>query len=580
MAKKEKEVSKQVTLENFINVAAGEQPADLVLKNARIVNVFSGEIEKNSVAVYDGKICGFGEYNARRTIDLKNRYLVPGYIDGHIHIESSLMTVSEFAKAVVPLGTTAVVADPHEIANVLGLDGIKYMLDSAKYQPLEVYLTLPSCVPATDLETSGAVLSAGDIFPYLSEKWVVGLGEVMNFSGVLSTDKKLLDKIKLISDKRIDGHAPGLSGKELSAYISAGIKSDHESTTLEEAREKLKRGMHIMIREGTATKNLDDLLPLVKEKNSENFSFVSDDKSPEDLLNYGHMNHIVGKACKGGMDPVMAVKLASINTARYFKLSKHGAIAPGFVADMQVLESFDDLVPSMVFKRGKLVAEDGELKSREVAPRDIPIRGSMNVKWLTPDDFKVKVEGKKVRTIKLVPSQIVTEQEKYKTPSKDGFLTSDPKKDLLKICVVERHRASGNVGKGMLKGMGLKEGAIATSVAHDSHNIVATGVTDSDIMAACVEVVKMGGGLVAVRDGEIIEKLALPIAGLMSEKSVKEVTGKLEDLKRIAGDLGAHPEDPYSVLSFLALPVIPELKITDKGLVDVDNFEIVELFTE
>ncbi|MGM0442032.1 MAG: adenine deaminase, partial [Elusimicrobiota bacterium] len=430
-----------MTLENFIKVAAGDSPADLVLKNASIVNVFSGQINKNNVAVYDGKICGIGEYKAKRAIDLKGGYLLPGYIDGHIHIESSLMTVSEFAKAVVPLGTTSVVADPHEIANVLGLDGIKYILDSAKYQPLEVYLTLPSCVPATHLETSGAVLSAGDLFPYLSEKWVVGLGEVMNFAGVLSTDKKLLDKIKLISSKRIDGHAPGLSGKDLAAYISAGIKSDHESTTLKEAREKLEKGMHIMIREGTATKNLEDLLPLVKAKNSENFSFVSDDRSPEDLLKFGHMNHIVNKACKMGMDPVMAVKLASINTARYFKLSEHGALAPGFVADMQVLESFEDSVPSMVFKRGKLVAENGKLKSREVTPRDIPIRGSMNVKWLTPEDFKIKVTDKKVRTIKLVSSQIVTEQEKYTPPAEDGYLVSDPDRDLLKICVVERHRA-------------------------------------------------------------------------------------------------------------------------------------------
>ncbi len=569
-----------MTLEKFIKVATGENPADLVLKNARIVNVFSGEIEHNNVAIYKGKICGIGEYKARKTIDLKNRYLLPGYIDGHIHIESSLMTVSEFAKAVVPLGTTSVVADPHEIANVLGLDGIKYMLDSAKYQPLEVYLTLPSCVPATNLETSGAVLSAGDIFPYLSEKWVVGLGEVMNFTGVLATDKKLLDKIKLITKKRIDGHAPGLSGKKLSAYILAGIKSDHESTTLKEGAEKIKRGMHLMIREGTATKNLKDLLPLVKDINSENFSFVSDDRSPEDLLKYGHINHIVKKACQLGMDPLTAVKLATINTARYFKLSDHGAVAPGFVADLQVLESFEDTVPLMVFKRGKRVAEKGRLKTKMAKRRDIPIRGSMNVKWLTAEDFKIKAKTEKVQAIKIVPSQIVTDSEVFSAPVKDGFLKSDPRLDLLKICVVERHRASGNVGIGMLKGMGLNKGAIATSVAHDSHNIVATGVTDSDIMAACVEVVKIGGGIVAVESGRTIKKLALPIGGLMSEKPVKEVARKLKALKKAAKELGAKPEDPFFTLSFLALPVIPKLKITDKGLVDVDKFEKVDLFVK
>ena len=567
-------------LEDYIKAASGRKTVDLLLKNARVVNVLSGEITKDSVAVYGGKICGFGDYKAKKIIDIKNNLLLPGYIDAHIHIESSMVTVSEFARAVVPLGTTAVIIDPHEIANVLGLDGIKYMLDSSKYQPLDVYLTLPSCVPATDLETSGAVITAGDIFPYLSEKWVVGLGEMMNFEGVIRGEKGVLDKIKLIYGKKIEGHAPGLTGKRLSAYIASGIKSDHESTTLKEAQEKLRKGMHIMIREGTSTKNLLSLIPLVNEKNSGNFSFVSDDRSPEDLINEGHINFMVRTACEAGMDPLTAVKIATINTARYFNLSIHGAIAPGYLADMQVLESFTAPHPLMVFKGGKLVAENGKLAKLKIKPRDVHIRGSINVKWLTDDDFKVKVRGRNVRTIVLVPGQIITEYKKYRTPARDGYLVSDTTRDLLKICVVERHRASGNIGTAMVSGMGLKKGAIAISVAHDSHNIVALGVTDKDIMAACVEVVKMGGGLAVVENGKLIGSLELPIAGLMSELPVEKVDEKLRKIVEIARTLGAKPDNPFFTLSFLCLPVIPRLKITDKGLVDVEKFEVVDLFED
>ncbi|MBN2407513.1 MAG: adenine deaminase [Elusimicrobia bacterium] len=568
-----------MNLEEFIKVSSGRKRADLLIKNARVVNVLSGEIISDSLAVFDGKICGFGSYKAKETIDLKGDLLLPGYIDGHIHIESSMVTISEFARAVVPLGTTAVISDPHEIANVLGLDGIRYMLDSSKYQPLEVYFMMPSCVPATGIETSGAVISAGDIFPYLSERWIVGLGEMMDFPGVVSGDKSVLDKIKLVSDKKIDGHAPGLKGKELSAYIAAGIRSDHECTEFDEAREKLRKGMHIMIREGTATKNLQALVPLVNAYNSSSFSFVSDDRSPEDLINEGHMNFIVNKAIRSGLDPVTAVRLATINTARYFNLVRRGAIAPGYEADMQVLKSFDSKKPRLVFKSGKIVAKNGVLvENGDQKPKDIHIRSSVNVKWLEQKNFRIKAKGRTVKVIELVPSQIVTKYIKCGTPSKNGYLVSDPSRDLLKICVVERHRASGNVGIGMIKGMGLTEGAIATSIAHDSHNIVATGVKDSDIMKACVEVVKMGGGIAVVRNGRLLSKLDLPIAGLMSEEPVDKVNSKLKKLIKIARSMGARPENPFFILSFLCLPVIPELKITDKGLVDVGRFEIVDLF--
>ncbi len=569
-----------MSLEDFIKVARGRKKADLLLKNARMVNVLSSEIINTDVAVYDGKICGFGDYKSAEIIDLKDKLLIPGYIDGHIHIESSMVTISEFAKAVVPLGTTGVIADPHEIANVLGLDGIKYMLDSSKYQPLEVYFMMPSCVPATDLETSGAVISAGDIYPYLSERWVMGLGEMMNFPGVINCEKNVLDKIKLTSHKMIDGHAPGLSGKELSAYISAGISSDHESTTLEEAREKLRKGMHVMVREGTATKNLEAIIPLVNEANSSNFSFVSDDRSPSDLLKEGHMNYIVRKACNLGLNPLIAVKMATINTARYFNLSDRGALAPGYEADMQVLNSFKSSKPIMVFKSGKLIAENGLIKELDTVPRDIHIRGSINVKWLELDNFKIKAKKGKINTIGLVPSQIVTSHKKFETPVKNGYLISDVSKDLLKIYVIDRHRSSGNIGIGMINGMGLKEGAIASSVAHDSHNIVATGTTDEDIMAACVEIVKMGGGLAVVKNGRLIYGLELPIAGLMSELPVGKVNTKLKKLIEITHSMGAKPENPFFTLSFLCLPVIPELKITDKGLVDVKKFKIINLFDD
>lgn len=567
-----------MNIEEFIKVSAGKKKADLLLKNARVVNVLSNEILNEDVAVFDGLVCGVGKYSAREVIDLKGKLLLPGYIDGHIHIESSMVTVSEFARTVVPLGTTAVVADPHEIANVLGLDGIKYMLDASKYQPLDVFFMMPSCVPSTSIETSGAVISAGDIFPYLSEKWVVGLGEMMNYPGVINCDMDVLDKIKLVTHKKIDGHAPGLTGKSLSAYIAVGIKSDHESTSYKEAREKLRKGMHIMIREGTATKNLDAILPLVNSDNANNFSFVSDDRSPKDLILDGHMNHIVRKAIERGLNPITAVKLATINTARYFNIPNIGAIAPGYIADMQVLSSFRSKIPSMVFKSGKLISSKGRIEKLKTEPKDIHIRGSVNVKWLELDNFKLKVKSGRVRVIKLVPEQIVTQQKKILTPQKDGYLVSDPRRDLLKICVVDRHRSSGNVGIGLINGMGLKSGAIATSIAHDSHNIVSTGVSDEDILTACVEVVKMGGGVVYVENGRMVEKLELPIAGLMSELPIADVNRKLNKLISIVRAKGAKPENPYFILSFLSLPVVPELKITDKGLVDVRSSEIIELF--
>ena len=567
-----------MSLEDLIRAAGGKRRADLLLRNARVVNVFSGEIIPGDLAVYGGKVCGMGSYRAEEIIDLENRLLLPGYIDGHLHIESSMVTVPEFAEAVVPLGTTTVIIDPHEIANVLGLDGIRYMLESSKHQPLDVFLMLPSCVPATELETSGAVITAGDIFPYLSEKWVAGLGEVMNFPGVIDCRGGVLDKLKLIRGKKIDGHAPGVSGKKLNAYVSAGIRSDHESTTLEEAREKLRAGMHVMIREGTATRNLLDLIPLVDEKNWVNFSFVSDDTSPEELLKNGHMNHIVGKALNAGLDPVTAVRLGSINTARYFGLDGYGAVAPGFNASFQVLESFESRVPDMVFKNGRLIAEKGKLLRKKKRKKDTHIRGSVNVRWLTPDDFKVKVKGEKVRVIKLIPGQIITGSAYYKTPSLNGYLVSDTSRDLLKTCVVERHRASGRIGTAMVKGLGLREGAIATSVAHDSHNIVSAGVSDEDIMCACVEVVKMGGGLAAVRNGKVLEKLPLPVAGLMSPMPVKKVNARLKRVVEAAHQLGAVPEHPFFTLSFISLPVIPELKVTDRGLVEASNMKITELF--
>jgi adenine deaminase len=489
-----------------------------------------------------------------------------------------MVSIPEYAHTVVPHGTTAVIIDPHEIANVLGLDGIRYMLESSKGNPLSVYIMVPSCVPATNLETAGATLTADDIEPLLRNKWVVGLGEIMNYPGVLFRDHQVLAKIRTAEGKRIDGHAPALSGRDLAAYAAAGVGSDHECTTLGEAREKLRVGMHIMIREGTAARNLRDLLPLITPSNARRCMFVTDDRHPADLIETGHIDHIIRTAISGGLDPITAIQAATLNPAEYFGLSDKGAIAPGRRADLVVFDSFQDFNIEKVFRGGELVAENGSMLPRDAGSSRPVLRSSMNVAPLCSEDFRIRSETGRVRVIDIVPGQVVTRELLEKPTVEDGFVVADVEQDILKLAVVERHLASGNVGLGLVRGFGLRRGAIASSVAHDSHNIIVVGTNDGDMLAAVEEVVRMRGGLAAVTDGISTATLPLPIAGIMSDRSTEEVNQAMKDLLQATTSMGSSLRDPFMAISFLALPVIPQLKLTDKGLVNVTQFKHVPLF--
>jgi len=564
---------------DIIDAASGRTVCDLILQNVKVVNVFSSEVIETDVAVLGDTIIGLGPgYKGKNKVDLKGLFLAPGFIDGHVHIESSMVEVPQFARAVVPLGTTSVVADPHEIANVLGYEGIRYMMDSSKYNPLNVFFMMSSCVPSSPLETAGSELRAFDIFPFLREKWVLGLGEMMNYPGVLNNDKDVLDKLKIGGEKRVDGHAPGLSGNDLNAYIAAGVESDHECTTAEEAREKLRLGMFIMIREGSGTKNLVDLLPLVNKENERRCFFCTDDRHPNDILEEGHINYIIKTAIKHGLDPVSAIRMATLNAAEYFGLRKLGAIAPGKTADMVVFDSFKKFNIKQVYKSGILVAENGKAIYQPPVRPEFPVRSSVNIKWLEGDEFTIPANGNRCRVIGVMPRQITTEYLELDCKQENGNVVSDTKRDILRLFVIERHRASGNIGKGLIKGFGLKKGAIASSIGHDSHNIIATGVEDRDIFKAVTTINKMGGGIAVVNDGQVVESLQLPIAGLMSNKSLEKISQKTKSLIESARGLGVKLEDPLMTLSFMALPVIPRLKLTDQGLVDVEKFRHVDLF--
>jgi len=570
-----------MNLAETIEAAHGEQTVDLLLTNAQIVNVFAGEIVSDAVAINAGKIVGFGPYEAKNVVDLKGRYVAPGFIDGHVHIESSMTCISEFARAVVVHGTTAVAADPHEIANVLGSDGIKYMLQSAEQQPINIYFTLPSCVPATDMETAGARLTAEDLQPFFNNEKIVALGEMMNFPGVIYRDPDVLAKISMARQQKkpVDGHAPGLRGRELYAYIAAGIQSDHECTTPQEAQEKLMAGMVIMIRQGTGAKNLQALLPTVNAKTARRMMWCSDDRHPHDLIADGHIDSIVREAIQSGLDPILAIQMATLNPAEYFGLHHLGALAPGRQADMVVFSDIHNPVVEQVYCRGILTAEKGEMLPEIQLPPAAAISPSMQVDLLKVN-FSIPAEHQRMRVIEIVPDQVITHQRIEQVTVKNKQAVSDPSKDLLKIAVVERHKGTGNVGKGFVKGFGLKSGALASSVAHDSHNIIIVGTTDEDMQTALVAVVEMGGGLAAVSENKVLARLALPIAGLMSLETVQHVRDQLDSLVGIAHDLGSTLKEPFMTLSFLALPVIPELKLTDLGLIDVNKFEIVPMFVE
>ena len=564
-------------LKDRIAAARGLRKADLVLKGGWIVNVFSGEIYRADVAIHNGTIAGLGEYEGKKVIDAASKLILPGLIDSHVHLESSMLTPSEFAKAVLPNGTTAVVADPHEIANVLGKKGINYILKASEGLPLDFYFMLPSCVPATPLETSGARLKTADLMPFLKHRRVLGLAEMMNYPGVLSGDAEVLQKLRSFSDQVIDGHAPGLSGQDLSAYVSTGITSDHECTSADEAREKMRLGMTIFIREGSAAKDMAALLPAVTSANSRFFCLATDDFQPGDLKN-GSISELVKKVIRLGLDPMTAVRMATINPARHFGLKRKGAVLPGYVADLVIIDSFDEFTVEMVFKQGKLVAKGGTCVIPCKSSHHEKTKRTVRISPMTKQDIRIKTKTGHARVIELIPDRIETKHSVLPVSAQNGFVFSDTGRDILKLIVIERHKASGNIGLGLVKGFGLRSGAIAGTVAHDSHNIIAVGVSDDDILEAVSEIRKLQGGLVVVNNKKVLAEIPLPVAGLMSDKPLSYVIKKLAEIEAAVNELGVKIKHPFGVLSFLALPVIPELKLTDKGLVDVNQFKFVDLF--
>ena len=566
-------------MSEIINVARGLEKADLVIKNANIVNVLSEEIHKGDIAISNGVIAGIGEgYSGEKEIDVNGAYVTPSFIDGHVHLESTMMLPSEFTKVVLPAGTTTVIIDPHEISNVLGLHGISFMHEAVKNLPIDVYTMLPSCVPATPFETSGFDLNSYDLSLLIDKPWVLGIAEMMNFPGVLNLDNNVMGKLELAKSmgKRIDGHAPYLHGKDLCAYIASGVKSDHECTTPEEAIEKLRLGMYVMIREGTAAKDLDALIPVLKKCNTRKCIFVTDDRHPADLKE--HINGMVRRTVEAGVDPIKAIQVASLNTAEYFGLKDLGAIAPGYKADMLILPDLKTFKPDVVIKNGNIVAQGGKLTVKLPDTEALSMRGSVNVKWITIEDFAIEAHGNKVRALEVIPRQLITKSVISEVKIRDGNAVSNVENDTLKICVIERHRATGNIGKGFVKGFNLKCGAIASTVAHDSHNMIVVGTNDYDMYTAAVALIKSQGGKVVVKDGEIISELPLPIAGLMSDKDFDYVVNKCDELNQAAHSIGCTLEDPFMTMGFLSLPVIPELKVTDKGVFDTNKFDFIDIF--
>jgi len=568
-------------LKELISVARGEMPADLLLKNARIVNTFTGELEQADVAIYGDRIAGVGDYGkAREIIDLQGRFLAPGLINGHTHIESSMLHPARYAQAVIPRGTLAVVTDLHEIANVCGSAGIKFVTDLARKLPLDMLFMAPSCVPATHLETSGARISSKEVKKILAHPKIIGLGEMMNFPGVVSGDEEVLKKISASKGKVIDGHAPGLGGKELNAYLSAGILSDHESTTLEEGREKLRRGMYLMIREGSSEKNLDALLPLVTDNTYKRCFFVVDDRNCSDLLQEGDIDAVVRKAINRGLEPVRAIQMATINAAEYFRLHDRGGIGPGYIANLITITDLTKLEIDMVFYQGKLVARQGK-PLFPLPPVTLELRDTVRIKPPTAKSLSLRAKRSNLSeesypVIEIVPGQIVTRKAMEKMKVVDGAVMPDVERDILKLVVMERHKASGNIGVGLVKGFGLKKGALASSVAHDSHNIIAVGTNDLEILKAIEEINRLQGGLVVCANLEILASLPLPIAGLLSPEPLDVVASQHEIVVKTAASLGNLPPAPFALLSFLALPVIPELRLTDLGLVDVAEFKLLK----
>lgn len=565
--------------QRLLKVARGVEKADLVLKGGYVFNAFSGDWEIGDVAVCGGVIAGVGSYRGGEEYDVSGKYVTPGLLDAHMHIESSMLAPRELAKLLLLNGVTGIFADPHEIANVLGAEGIQWMLDETENIPLDVFIMLPSCVPATALETSGAVLAAEDLAPFLSHERVPGLGEMMNYPGVLGGDEGVLNKLALVAGGLCDGHCPGVEGSALNAYLAAGITSDHEATTRQEGLEKLRRGCYLMLREASGAHNLLELLESVTPLNSRRCCLATDDRHLDELITQGSVNYMLEIGVTHGYAPEMLLQMATLNTAERFRMYNRGALAPGYIADINVFGNLQDFVPLMVFKNGRKVVQNGKLLW-ESEPALTPAANSMNLKELDSGKLKIPaVPGKRIKVIRLLPEQILTQAALEPALCINGEAVSDTSRDILKLAVFERHHATGNVGLGFVQGLKLKRGAVASTVAHDSHNLIVAGTNDADMLTAAAALRSEGGGIAVAVDGEVKAILPLPYAGLMSDKKMEFVNRRLKQLRYWAGELGV-PEhsNVFMSLAFLALPVIPALRLTDKGLVDVNRFTFTDLW--
>jgi adenine deaminase len=564
-------VSAMTDLARRIAVARGDKPADLVIQGGSVLSVFTREWLQTDVAIVDGFVAGLGEYDAAEVIDAKGRFVVPGFIDAHMHIETSKLLVGEFARLVLPLGTTAVVADPHEIANVLGTDGIHWLADLCDDVPLDVYFMASSCVPASRFESPRRPLTAGDLEGLLRRRRVIGLAEMMNFPGVIAGDEHELEKLHLGEAGHVDGHAPGVLGKELNAYAAAGIRSDHEASTAEEGRERLRAGMWLLIREATAARNLHALLPLVQEYGPGRIAFCTDDREPEHIADDGHLNALVRDSVAFGIPPTDALVIASLNAALWHRLDHLGALAPGYQADLLVLPDLESFVPDLVLKAGRPPPEIPEITVPEW------VKHSVRIQPVASNDFQIPWEGGMARVIGLVPGQIVTDSLSDELTVEDGSAVADPKSDLAKVAVIERHLGTGRIGLGFVRGFGLQSGAFASTFSHDAHNVVIVGVDDGDMARAAARLAELGGGIVVVESRGVRAEMPLPVAGLLSEAPLEEVIAQSRAVTAAAADLGCTLPAPFQSMAFLALSVIPSLKITDRGLVDVERFELVPL---
>lgn len=563
---------------HLIRVAQGLEPADLVLKNAEVFHVYTGEFILCDIAIADGYIAGTGSYFGIEEIDMQGRYITPGFIDAHVHIESSMLTPYQFAKAALPCGVTTIVTDPHEIANVCGAKGIQYMLDATEQLPLNVYFMLPSCVPATDFEDSGAVLLAEDLEPFMEHPRVLGLAEVMNAPGVLQQDENVMAKLEMAGKGRIDGHAPGLTSSQLMGYAAAGITTDHECITKEQALDRLRAGIKVMLREGSAAKNMRSLLPTVNSDTAPYFMFCADDKIPAELLDSGYINYMVKTAIEEGVSVANALQIATINAARHYGIKDAGAILPGRRADLLVFDNLDEWKPRQVYKDGRLAVDNGRLLQEGRNCDSSSLEHTVNLAPVTVESFRLPLKTEMANVIGLVPYQIVTNKAALSVKRVDGYAVSDVENDILKLAVLERHHATGNIGLGLVKGFGLKRGALASTVGHDSHNLIVIGTNDEDMLAAVQELQRIGGGICIAEDGQIRGVLPLPVGGLMTNEPALMVAKQQAEMIALAREMGV-PEfySPFLTLAFLSLPVIPSLKLTDRGLVDVDSFKFIPL---